>query len=297
MLYTIRTTTGREDIVIDLLSTRIKSQGSDIKAVFHPAEIKGYVFVEGKLGAIQKAMQGMMHARGMIEKPIQLAEIQHFLEYKKARIKLSEEDIVEIVGGPFKGEKGKIKRIDKVKDEVTIELMEASIPIPVTIATEFIKIIKRAKPEAEEPEKAVYAEKAEKPKEMTFEEAMMETVKDEKSVFDVKTDEPEKPVQKTEHAKEAEPAKEAEKGKEPEKEIEEPEEPAGEEQEKIEKEEPETPERPAEEQEKKESKEPEEPEEPKTLAEELEEEMAAKKLKKKKPMDFTPEKYREKEEE
>jgi len=154
MIYTIRTTSGREDIVIDILSSKIRAEALDIKALFHAAEVKGYIFIEGDLGAVHKAIHGMMHIRGLIEKPVKLEEIQHFLEYKKARLKAGIEDTVEIIGGPFKGEKGKIKRIDKAKDEVTIELLEATIPIPVTIATEFIKILKRAKPEekpAEEP--------------------------------------------------------------------------------------------------------------------------------------------------
>ena len=56
----------------------------------------------------------------------------------------NEDDVVEIIGGPFKGEKGKIQRIDSVKDEVTVELLEASIPIPVTISTELVRLIRTA---------------------------------------------------------------------------------------------------------------------------------------------------------
>lgn len=144
MIYAIRTTTGREDIVIDIMSTKIRQEGLDVKAVVHPAEIKGYVFAEGTSGSIHKAVQGMMHIRGIIEKPVRLDDIKHFLETdRKDRIKVEEDNVVEIIGGPFKGEKGKITRVDSVKDEVTIELLDASIPIPVTIATEFIKVIKR----------------------------------------------------------------------------------------------------------------------------------------------------------
>lgn len=150
MIYAIRTTSGREDIVIDIMSSNVRSQGLPIKSIFHPAEIKGYVFAEGSSGAIHKAVQGLMHVRGIIEKPIGLDEIKHFLELKKDRIRVEEGNIVEIIGGPFRGEKGKITRVDSVKDEVTIELLEASIPIPVTIATEFIKIIKREAKEGEE---------------------------------------------------------------------------------------------------------------------------------------------------
>ncbi len=148
-IYTIRTTSGREDIVIDIMSSKIRAEGLEVKTLLHPAEIKGYIFAEGGLGAVHKAVQGMMHIRGVMEKPIRLEEIRHFLEPKKVKSTVNEGDVVEIIGGPFKGEKGKVTRVDKVKDEVTIELLEASIPIPVTIATEFIKILKREKKEEE----------------------------------------------------------------------------------------------------------------------------------------------------
>lgn len=187
MIYTVRTTSGREQIVIDLLTSKIKAEGLDIKSIFHPAEIKGYIFLEGTLGNVQRAIQGLMHVKGVIEKPVQLSEIQRFLEYKKERIQVNVDDIVEIIGGPFKGEKGKVNRVDKVKSEVTVELLEATIPIPVTITTEFIKIIKAAKAPVEEP-------KEEKPKEP------------EKSVFDIEEEEPE---EKEPEAPKEEPPEEA----------------------------------------------------------------------------------------
>jgi len=145
---------------MDMLASKIKVEGLDIKTIFHPAELKGYIFIEGTLGNVQKAIRGVMHIRGLIQKPVQLEEIKHFLEYKKERIKIELGDIVEIIGGPFKGEKGKVNRIDKVKGEVTVELLEATIPIPVTIATEFVKVVKPAKaaPEEKAPEGRVEKE-------------------------------------------------------------------------------------------------------------------------------------------
>lgn len=150
MIYTIRTTNGRETIVMDMLIPKIKSKGIDVKTVFHPAEIKGYIFAEGDLGAIQEAVRGVVYSKGVIEKEVKIDQIKHFLEHKIEKIKINEGDLVEIIGGPFKGEKGKIQRIDKVKNEVTIELLEASIPIPITITTEFIKVIKQKAKEEEE---------------------------------------------------------------------------------------------------------------------------------------------------
>ena len=151
MIYTIRTTSGREVIVLDQIESKLSTEEIPIKCIVHPAEIKGYIFIEGSLGAVQNAIRGLLHIRGIINKPVELADIQRFLEYKKSRIMINVGDVVEIIGGPFKGEKGKIQRIDKVKDEVTVELLEASIPIPVTITSEFVKVLKAA-PKEEEPE-------------------------------------------------------------------------------------------------------------------------------------------------
>jgi len=143
MIYTLRTTSGREEIVMDMLKSRIKAEKLDVKAIIHPAELKGYIFIEGSTSDIHKALRGVMHTKGLIEKPVNIADIEHFMQTKTNDIELNIDDVVEIMGGPFKGEKGKIKRIDKTKNEVTIELLEASIPIPVTIATEFIRVTKR----------------------------------------------------------------------------------------------------------------------------------------------------------
>ena len=146
LIYTLRTTSGREDIVMDMINSRVNAEKLGVRAVIHPAELKGYIFIEGDTSSIHKALKGVMHTKGLIEKPVSIVDIQHFMRNKTDDLKVGEEDIVEIMGGPFKGEKGKIKRIEKTKNEVTIELLEASIPIPVTIAMEFIKVIKRAVP-------------------------------------------------------------------------------------------------------------------------------------------------------
>ena len=53
-------------------------------------------------------------------------------------------DIVEITGGPFKNEKGKITRVDEAKEEVTLELLEAAIPIPITVSIDSVRVLETA---------------------------------------------------------------------------------------------------------------------------------------------------------
>ncbi len=144
MIYALRTTAGRENMVIDMINANVKSNSLDIKSIVHPGELRGYIFLEGDREVIKKATYGVIHVKGLIEKPVKIEEIKYLFEEKKKTISINKGDIVEIIGGPFKGEKGKIERIDEVKDEITVELLEASIPIPVTISLELVRLVKKA---------------------------------------------------------------------------------------------------------------------------------------------------------
>ena len=65
------------------------------------------------------------------------------LEQVKHEINIQKNDIVEIISGPFKREKAKITRLDKTKEEVVVELLEAAVPIPMTLKMDAIKVIRR----------------------------------------------------------------------------------------------------------------------------------------------------------
>lgn len=143
MIYTIRTTVGRENSVIKTLMNKIKNLNLDVKALFYPAELKGYVFAEAERPNIEKAISGIPHVRGIIKKEVSLLEIKQFLETKKVEIKTNRGDTIEIIGGPFKGEKGKVIRKDEAKEEVTVELLEAAVPIPITVSIDSVRIIEK----------------------------------------------------------------------------------------------------------------------------------------------------------
>ncbi len=150
MIYTIRTTVGRENAVIETLNNKIRNLQANIKSVLHPDELKGYIFIEGDMPTIEKVMQGVPHIRGVIRKEVIVNDIKKFLETKKVEIKVNRGDIVEITGGPFKNEKGKVTRMDEGKEEVTLELLEAAISIPITVPLDSVKIIESAeKPKGE----------------------------------------------------------------------------------------------------------------------------------------------------
>ncbi|MBI2547455.1 MAG: transcription elongation factor Spt5 [Candidatus Aenigmarchaeota archaeon] len=145
MIYTIKTVVGRENVVLDAIASKAKTDGLDIKSIVHPEEIKGYVFVEGNVDDIEKVSKSIPHSRGFIKKEVDIKSIERFLQPRKVEVEISIGDTIEIIGGPFKGEKGKVTRWDKIKREVTMEPTETPVPIPITVSVEFIRVTDKAK--------------------------------------------------------------------------------------------------------------------------------------------------------
>jgi len=142
-IYAIKTIIGRENVVLEAMAGKAKVSGLFIKALVHPEELRGYIFVEGELKDIETAIKEIPHARGLLRAPVLISDIKKFMEPKKIEIKVGGGDIVEVIGGPFKGERGKVTRFDDVKGEVTIELIEVTVPIPVTVNAGLVKLIKK----------------------------------------------------------------------------------------------------------------------------------------------------------
>ena len=144
MILTIRTTVGRENAVMETLNKKVKYTKVEIKSIFHPDELRGYIFIEGESPVIEKIIQGVPHVKGLIRKEVKISDIKKFLEAKKIEIKINRGDIVEITGGPFKNVKGKVTRVEEAREEVTLELLEAAIPIPITVPIDSVRLIESA---------------------------------------------------------------------------------------------------------------------------------------------------------
>jgi len=145
MIFAIRTIVGREEVVLESLYNRAIKNNIPVKAIIHPQEIKGYVFVEGDLENVKELIKGVVNVRGLITTPVNISELEKFLKPKESKIEVNLGDIIEVISGPFKDTRGKVTRIDTIKREVTIEPLEVSVPIPITIPIEFVKIVEKKK--------------------------------------------------------------------------------------------------------------------------------------------------------
>ncbi|MFA6065161.1 MAG: transcription elongation factor Spt5 [archaeon] len=144
MIFPVRTTVGQEQLVVDILSSKIAKEELNIYSIAVVPGLKGYILIEADNEVtLRRGITDTPHIKGsgIVKGAVNIEELSGLLESKPLMKTLSEGMKVEIISGPFKGEKAKITRVNQAKEEVTVELLEAAVKIPVTIKAENIKVV------------------------------------------------------------------------------------------------------------------------------------------------------------
>jgi transcriptional antiterminator NusG len=144
-IFAIKTSIGHEKMVANWIALRARKRKLSVFAILSPPKLRGYLLLEGVKNkeALQDLIKGVQHARSVVDGMSSLEEIEHFLTPKPLVSGIEEGDVVEIIAGPFKGEKAKVTQIDEGKEEITVELFEAMVSIPVTIRGDHVRILEK----------------------------------------------------------------------------------------------------------------------------------------------------------
>ncbi len=163
-IYAIRATAGQENVVARLIYQEAASrekkssveEGEKIYAVVYTTGLKGYVLVEAdNPGTVEDIARETPKTRGLLQKRggtgvIGIDELEKILKPTPIVLKVDKGDLIELIAGPFKKEKARVAKIDKDKDEITVELIEAAVPIPVIVRGDDIKIVRKEGEDTEE---------------------------------------------------------------------------------------------------------------------------------------------------
>ncbi len=140
-LFAVRTTGGQEKVVLNLLEARAKMNKINIQSVLLVDNLKGYVVIEAMdPNSAFQAIEGVRHIRGQLRGELEFKDIEGYLVKKSTVAQLEVDNVVEITGGPFKGMKATITRIDPEKEEATVVLLDASYQLPVTVDANYLKL-------------------------------------------------------------------------------------------------------------------------------------------------------------
>ncbi len=146
-IYAIKTTAKQERTVADNIEKVTRDQKDiHVTAVMVPEELRGYVLVESPdaIARMEQLVELIPHARAVVQGATDLSEVEHFLVPKPVVSGITEGTIVEIISGPFKSEKAVVKRIDSAKEEITVELYESMVPIPITVRGDSVRVVERS---------------------------------------------------------------------------------------------------------------------------------------------------------
>lgn len=142
----LKTQMDKEVEVARALASKANIGEKDVYSVLSPAGLRGYVFVEGmNTDRLREKTRDIKKARSFIDGETSIEEISPYLIPVSAVGGFVEGDIVELVSGPFKGEHARVQSIDQSKEEITVELIDAMVPIPVTVKGDSVRVIEKEK--------------------------------------------------------------------------------------------------------------------------------------------------------
>jgi transcription termination/antitermination protein NusG len=154
-IFIIKVTTNKEDRAVDMISDRAQKKKLNVFAVVRPHGLKGYIILEAAdRDSAEEAAFNLPYVKGIIGKTVPYEEIQNMLEPKVEDFNIEVGDIVEMIGQTFKGEQAKVTRVDLSKGEVVVSLLGASVPIPVTVKMDNVKVIRRESEESDDSEES-----------------------------------------------------------------------------------------------------------------------------------------------
>ncbi len=136
-----------------MISERAIKKNLSILSLARPHGLKGYIILEASdRDSAEECAFNLPYVKGIVKKTVEYEEIKNMLEPKIEDYNIEVGDIVEMIGQTFKGEKAKVIRIDKTKGEIVVSLLGASVPIPVTVKIDNVKVIRREKEDSESKE-------------------------------------------------------------------------------------------------------------------------------------------------
>jgi transcriptional antiterminator NusG len=153
MIFVVKVTTNKEEQALEFIAERVKRKSLNVFSVARPHGLRGYILLEADTReTAEEAAFDLPYVKSILAKTLEYSEITSLLEPAVAAVNIEKGDIVEIIAEPFKKEKAKVIRLDKTKEEAVVELLEAMVPIPITVKIDNIKVIRREKAESAESE-------------------------------------------------------------------------------------------------------------------------------------------------
>uniref|UniRef100_A0A7C5YXZ4 Transcription elongation factor Spt5 n=1 Tax=Ignisphaera aggregans TaxID=334771 RepID=A0A7C5YXZ4_9CREN len=144
MFFAVRTTAGQEANVALMIEVRTKTLNLPIYSIISLPALRGYIVLETTgLHIVYEAVKGLKHVKGRASGTLRWEDLETLIKPKSLIDLLQGGEEVEIIAGPFRGMKAKVVAIDKIKNEVSLNILEASYPLTITVPIDYIRMSKK----------------------------------------------------------------------------------------------------------------------------------------------------------
>ncbi len=150
MYFVVKVTSGQERIVANMLQSKAGKGDQKVYSIMIVEGMRGYIIIEAEDELACREFVSKEHnVRGVLSKPLTQEEIDKLVSMPSKAQDIQKGDTVEFSTGPFKGYKAKVLKIDDTKNDMTVELMDVVVPIPITTKISTAKVIQKAKNDEE----------------------------------------------------------------------------------------------------------------------------------------------------
>jgi transcriptional antiterminator NusG len=145
LYFVVKVTSGQERIAANIMQNKISKSDLPIYSVIVVEGVRGYVILEAEdeVSARQFITKGRS-IRGVLPQSLKEEEVKKLIESRSHAVGIEKSDIVEFTTGPFKGYKARVLKVDELKDDITVELMDVVVPIPITTKMNTAKVIQKS---------------------------------------------------------------------------------------------------------------------------------------------------------
>ncbi len=142
-IYAIRVTARQEVNVALLMEAKAKAQNLKVYSILVPPDIKGYLMVEAPgIHVVQELSRDIKHVKGQASGIVKFEEVERILKPIPIVEGISEGEIVEVIAGPFRGMRAQVVRVDRARNEVVLNILEAAYPLQVTVPADYVRPMK-----------------------------------------------------------------------------------------------------------------------------------------------------------
>jgi transcriptional antiterminator NusG len=149
--FVVKVTSGQERIAANMLQNKASKTDLPMYSIIVVEGMRGYIILEAEDElSCRSFISKERNIRGMLSKPLSAEEMDKLIKSSTAVQEIEKDDTIEFTSGPFKGYKARVLKVDDAKNDITVELQDVVVPIPITTKMNTAKIIKKARAESSE---------------------------------------------------------------------------------------------------------------------------------------------------